>query len=204
MPNHSVNELPVVTRSPGRPRDESARLRIQEAAIDLLIEGGFLSLTCDAIAQRAGTSKATIYRWWPNKVQVVIDAFTETLSPSLPISSPENFEDFLRIQIPQFIQAVHGRNGRLLAAVVAAAQVVPEVHRAYIEHWIKPRRQVLRKLFRQYQANGSLTNAADPDMLIDTIYGALQMLLLVQPERMKASYAADYVQLLLHGLLRQS
>ena len=91
---------------PGRPRDEALRTRIQQAAASLLIEGGFLNLTTDAIAQRAGTSKATIYRWWPNKVQIVIDAFVDEFSPQLPIQTADTLEEFLSFHIGRFVKAI--------------------------------------------------------------------------------------------------
>ena len=55
------------TRGRGRPRDESARRRILNAALELMDTMAFAQITIEAIAERAGTSKATLYRWWPNK-----------------------------------------------------------------------------------------------------------------------------------------
>jgi len=195
---------PNSCKLPGRPRDEAARSRIQKAAIELLIEDGFLNLTCDAIAQRAGTSKATIYRWWPNKVQVVIDAFIEALSPELPMSTANTLEDFITLHVRQFIKAVNGQNGRLLAAILAAAQVVPEVHEAYLVHWFKPRRDLLRKELLQFQRSGQLAPEADIDASLDAMFGALHFVLMVQRNRLKPSYVEQLARVLLLGLQHTS
>ncbi len=197
---HIESTLPAA-KPPGRPRDESARTRIQQAAVELLIEDGFLNLTCDAIAQRAGTSKATIYRWWPNKVKVVIDAFTEALSPQLPLQPADTLEDFVTGHIQQFIKAVNGQNGRLLAAILAAAQIVPEVHEAYLTLWFKPRRELLHKILLQFQRSGQLSSKADIDATLDALFGALHFVLMVQGSRLKPSYTQQLTHILLHGIL---
>ena len=61
-------------RGRGRPRDEEARNRILASALALLEDLGFSNVTMDAIAERAAASKATIYRWWPNKAAVLVEA----------------------------------------------------------------------------------------------------------------------------------
>jgi AcrR family transcriptional regulator len=185
---------------PGRPRDESSRARIQQAAIELLIEGGFLNLTCDAIAQRSGASKATIYRWWPNKTHVVIDAFVSALSPHLQIFPADTLEEFVHIHVRQFIRAMSGQNGKLLAAVLAAAQVVPELHEAYLAHWLKPRRELLRQALLRFQQAGDLSAEVEIDTVIDALYGPLHMLLMVQRSRLQPAYAEKLSLILLHGV----
>ena len=187
-------------KPPGRPRDEATRVRIQEAAINLLIEGGFLNLTCDAIARRAETSKATIYRWWPNKVQVVIDAFVNTLSPLLPIHKASTIEEFVAIHVKQFVKAMSGQNGRLLSAVIAAAQVAPEVQAALISHWVRPRREILRKALLEFQHTGDLSREFDVELVLDAMYGPLHFILMVQRQRLTPSYAEKLAKILLRGL----
>lgn len=198
-----MNTTPNSTKLPGRPRDEAARVRIQEAAIELLIEGGYLNLTCDAIAQRAGTSKATIYRWWSNKVQVVIDAFVDAMSPRLQVYPADTLEDFVAVHVRQFIKAVHGQNGKLMAAILAASQVVPEVHEAYLAHWFQPRRELMHNALLRFQKNGSLPKQMDVDMVLDVLYGPLHMLLMVQHSRLKPGYAEQLTQILLTGIKNQ-
>ena len=136
-------------KPPGRPRDEAARGRIREAALELLEEVGFANVTCDAIAQRSGASKATIYRWWPNKAAVVIDAFVESVTPELPLRETRHARGVRHgPSAPVRQSAYPGATGGLLAAVIAAAQNDPEVEAAFLSHWIKPRRALSRKRCR--------------------------------------------------------
>ncbi|HYM80736.1 MAG TPA: helix-turn-helix domain-containing protein, partial [Candidatus Limnocylindria bacterium] len=58
----------------GRPRSEKARHAILDAAAELLLRRGLGAVSMDAVAERAGVSKATIYRWWPSKEMLALDA----------------------------------------------------------------------------------------------------------------------------------
>ena len=65
----------VEPRGPGRPRSEKARKAVIQSTLTLLKRVGFNELTIEAVAARAGVGKATVYRWWPNKAELVIAAF---------------------------------------------------------------------------------------------------------------------------------
>ena len=193
-------ESATCTRPPGRPRDEMACTRIREATVSLLEEVGFANVTCEAIAQRAGTSKATIYRWWPNKVAVVIDAFTRTLAPALPFHEADTLEEYVTANLRQFAKVISGRNGRLLSAIIAAAQDDPDVETAFLEHWIKPRRVVARKSLQQFQNRGLLPPEFDIEQVLDAMYGPFHFLLLVKHNKLSAAYAEKLAAIMLHGL----
>jgi len=195
VPQHELQ-----SKLPGRPRDEAARDRIRSATVSLLEEVGFANLTCDAIAQRAGTSKATIYRWWPNKVAVVIDAFVETLSPQLPLKQTETLEEYVETHLKLFAKGVSGRNGRLLAAVIAAAQNDPEVHAAFLAHWIKPRRTLSRLALRKFQDEGRLPKEFEIEQVLDSMYGPLHFLLMVRHNKLTPAYAEKLARILVCGL----
>jgi len=193
-------ESEAQVRPPGRPRDEAARERIRDAALQLLEEVGFANVTCDAIAQRSGTSKATIYRWWPNKAAVLIDAFVESVTPELPLRDPTTLEDYVTVHLRQFARVVAGRKGRLLAAVIAAAQNDPEVEAAFLSHWIKPRRALSRQAFQKLKDRGLMPENLDIEQVLDAMYGPLHFLLMVRHGKPTPAYAESLAALLLHGL----
>ncbi|MFT4306504.1 MAG: TetR/AcrR family transcriptional regulator [Microbacterium sp.] len=68
----------------GRPRSEESRRRILEATCDLLREGGLSGVSMDAISARARVSKQTLYRWWPSKSMIVLEAVLEGYEPPVP------------------------------------------------------------------------------------------------------------------------
>src|SRR5438309_8399521 len=125
LPKEAFDE--VSQRGRGRPRDEYARQRILESALALVEEVGFANTTTDAIAEKAGASKATIYRWWPNKAAVLLEALREAVAQELPFPDTGNLREDIRVQLRNFVKLLTGRRGRVFKAFVAAAQSDPEV-----------------------------------------------------------------------------
>jgi Bacterial regulatory proteins, tetR family len=81
---------------PGRPRSEQAERAIIEATLDLLAEVGIAALSVEQVAARAGVGKATIYRRWPNKEALIIDAAASLKSP-LPDVPGRSISEDLKI-----------------------------------------------------------------------------------------------------------
>ena len=91
----------TVPRGRGRPRDEEAKERILAAALEAVEELGFSTASIDAIADRAGASKATIYRWWPNKAALLIEALRDEVAHELPFPNTGDLhEDIRTIGVP--------------------------------------------------------------------------------------------------------
>src|SRR4051794_17680990 len=124
---HKENPVELPARGRGRPRDELARERILESALAIVEEVGFTNTTTDAIAERAGASKSTIYRWWPNKAAVVIEALQDQVSQERPFPNTGNLRLDIHQQLQNFIAFLTGRRGRLFMAFIAGAQSDPEV-----------------------------------------------------------------------------
>jgi AcrR family transcriptional regulator len=85
------------SRPPGRPRSERAHRAILQAANELLESEGFAAVTVEAIAERAGVSKATVYRWWPNRAAVVMDGFLSIVSSEVPFPHTGRAREDIRI-----------------------------------------------------------------------------------------------------------
>lgn len=185
----------------GRPRNEEVRTKIIEAALAMLEEGGYGKVTCDGIAQRAGCGKATIYRWWPNKAAVVINAFVESVSPELPNEKLDCLRDYVTGHMHRFTKMLMGRNGRILAAVIAAAQDDDEVAEAFLVHWLRPRRAVSRRILEQYQSEGQLPKDYDIETVLDGMYGPLHFMLMARHEKLSLEYAAGLSKVILGGLM---
>lgn len=193
--------LDETIRKPGRRRDQEVREKILKAAVELMEEAGYARVTCDAIAQRAGAGKATIYRWWPNKAAVVINAFVESVTPELPNEKLGSLEEYVTVHLRRFTKVLMGSKGRLLAAVIAAAQDDPEVEAAFLSHWMHPRRAVSRRILQQYKNEGMLPKDFDLEQVLDVMYGPLHFLLMVRHGKLSTGYAEKVAGVLLHGLM---
>src|SRR5215218_6510126 len=106
--------------SRGRPRDPRTRAAILAAARALLERGGLTAVTIEAIAAKAGVSRPTIYRYWPNAPAVAMAAFLEAASAPAAKTSRSPLAA-LRAQLHAVADAFAAPAGRSVAAMVAAA-----------------------------------------------------------------------------------
>ena len=141
-------------RGRGRPRCAAAKHRILEAGLELLEEAPFSEITTDAIAERAGASKATIYRWWPNKAAVLVEALRVRVAQEMPFPETGDLGEYIRLQLGNFVKLLTGRRGRVFKAFVVAAQSDPEVFEAFESVWRNPRRATVKAGLEQHRGKG--------------------------------------------------
>jgi AcrR family transcriptional regulator len=180
---------PSAARACGRPRSEACRRKILKAALELLEERGLRAMTIEAIADRAGTSKVTVYRWWSHKAAVVLEAILTEISPIMPYRESTSPLLALQNQMKTFARFLRGREGRLLAAVLAEGVLDPEVGQAFREHWVRPRREDAKKLLGRAIEAGELRGDADLETLLDGLFGPLYYRLLVNHAPLDPSFA---------------
>lgn len=114
--------------SAGRPLDPSRDAAILDAALALVAEVGYLGLTVDALAARAGTSKATIYRRWTNKHQVVVAAVGRYRAQQRSWSvDTGSLRDDLLAHAGRFVDSLSGYDGRLAIGLIQARSAHPEL-----------------------------------------------------------------------------
>jgi len=170
----------VRQRPPGRPRSERARKAVIRSTLALLKRSGFNELTIEAVAAHARVGKATIYRWWPNKADLVIDAFASVVEPELRFPSAGPVLESLHAQMKRWAVIFHSPLGQIVATVIGAGQSEPEILEAFRSHWVEPRRMEVRTLLQQAIASGELRADLDADTALDLLYGPLYMRLLVR------------------------
>ena len=163
-------------------------------------ETAFAQVTAEAIAERAGASKATLYRWWPNKAAVVIEAFSQAVAPDLPLRDTGSLRDDLTAQVRNFARVLSGPGGRMLRSFIVAARSDPDVAAAFRSIWSDPRRAAARAILRRKQGRGQLRQGADLDLVLDSLYGPLYYRFLVKNEPPSQKYAEALVGLVIQGL----
>src|ERR687891_847538 len=180
---------PHLTRRPGRPRSERATAAILRAAGELLDSRGLDGLSVDAIAARAGVSKATIYRWWPNKAAIVMDAVLSATAPQIPFPDTGSVREDLRQQMRSVVRLfTKTATGRALVALIAQSQHDAATATALHERFIAPRRTSAGDVLRRGIDRGELRPDLDVDTAIDTLYGALYYRLLVSGDPLTPRY----------------
>jgi AcrR family transcriptional regulator len=160
-------------RAPHR-RDENARLAVLQAADDLVAERGFGGVSIEGIAARAGVAKQTIYRWWPSKVDILLDTLVEDAAGPLAIapagSAVEGMRRYLR-SLARFL--VKDSSGKVLLALIGEAQHDPQTARVFHERYLDPQRERERELLRAGVASGELSADLDVDGALDALSGPI-------------------------------
>jgi AcrR family transcriptional regulator len=183
-------------RAPGRPRSERAHRAILRAANELLESDGFAAVTVEAIAERAGVSKATIYRWWPNRAAVVMDGFLSIVSSEVPFPHTGQAREDIRIHMRRLADAFGGKMGRTVAALIAEGQADPELAEALRSRWLSVRRAEAREILELGIERGELRVDLDPEVAVDVLYGPIYYRMLVGHAPLDDDFAdalADHV-----------
>jgi AcrR family transcriptional regulator len=184
------------SRPPGRPRSERAHRAILQAANELLENEGFAAVTVEAIAERAGVSKATIYRWWPNRAAVVMDGFLSIVSSEVPFPHTGHAREDIRIHMRRLAEAFSGNLGRTVAALIAEGQADPELAEALRSRWLSVRRTEAREILELGIERSELREDLDPEVAVDVLYGPIYYRMLVGHAPLDEDFAntlADHV-----------
>jgi AcrR family transcriptional regulator len=158
----------------GRPRSEKARHAILAAAMDLLLDRGLTAMSMDDVARRAGVSKATIYRWWPSKERLALDALaTEwaSISPDDQGDTGSLRDDLLARFRPWVEQLNRKPYARVVAGLVAATQTDAEFAQLYRQHFVQPRRDATRDVLLRAGERGEIAAGTDLEVALDLLYG---------------------------------
>jgi AcrR family transcriptional regulator len=190
----------AAARAPGRPRCDATRHAILGAAYDLLTEGGIKAFTIEAVAARAGSAKTTIYRWWPSKGALAIEAFLEANSSALAFPRSASAVADLRAQVRLLARAFAGQAGQVIAGLVAEMQGDEETRRAFLQSYVEPRRAEARRLLERGIASGELRADLDVDVTLDALYGAIYWRLLTRPKGLDEGWVDRMLDNALRGM----
>jgi AcrR family transcriptional regulator len=186
-------------RRPGRPRSEHADQAILSAALDLFAECGPDSLCIEQVAAKAGVGKATIYRRWPGKEDMLVDALA-TVGTKLPDPQGRSVRaDLIALLSAICRAATDPRRARLFALLQGEGKRYPRLMARYLATVVQPQREMVRSVLRRGVATGELRENTDIEaasFLLDgavlaSMYGAVPT---------DARYARRVVEELLRGL----
>jgi AcrR family transcriptional regulator len=188
-------------RSRGRPRDEGAKKRILDAALEMLAEFGFANTTAEGIAERAGASKATVYRWWPDKNAVLIEALCQAVAQELPLPDTGDLHEDIRLELRNFVRLLTSHRGPMFKAFIVAAQNEPEVGEIFQTIWREPRRRSVRMGLERHWAK-AVREGVDSDIVLDVICGALHYRLLMGREAVTEDYTDALADIVVKGIAK--
>jgi len=182
-------------------RSERARQAILDAALELCQEQSFAGLTMEGIAKRAGVGKQTIYRWWPSKAAILLEALTERATDTLEFPDTGDLVADLRTQMSLVVRAF---NDPMFAAysrgLIAAAQSDPEIAAAVVKSVIQPRVDSCVERIEKAQQAGAVRRELDPRDIVELLYAPLYYRLLLHTRPVSTDQVETVLSLTFAGI----
>jgi AcrR family transcriptional regulator len=161
------------TRARGRRRSVEAEASILKSALYLLERQPLRKVTVDAISRRAGVSKATIYKWWPNKSLVALDAYLAGMAEQVPLPDTGSAEQDFTEQLKHVMTFYTSPLGRLFCQFIAEGQSDPGFLALFRERFLFARRNTARVMWRRGVDRGEIREEVDGEIVLDLIYGPM-------------------------------
>jgi AcrR family transcriptional regulator len=185
----------------GRPRSQEADRAILAAALDLLASRGLAAMSIEEVAARAGVGKATIYRRWPSKGLLALDAFVMSFQAEQPLPDTGTLRGDLIAALTLWVRAVTGTAmGPMLTGLIAEAQHDPSLRAAWRERVLEPLRTQRRVMLDRAVARSEIPATVDREVVLDLFFGAAQHRLLLGHLPLTDDFIREVVDVILGGI----
>jgi len=160
-------------RGRGRPRSDVSRDQALNAAYDVLCEHGFSAVTYDIVAKRSGVARTTLYRHWPDRAAMVVDAFFTKTADLLVFPDTGSAREDFRQQIHALAAVLRGPVGGAIVAMVGALHDEPTISAALRERWLAPRQRWGFARLTRAKADGECRDGVHIPAALAAMYGPL-------------------------------
>jgi AcrR family transcriptional regulator len=178
-------------RLPGRPRSEEARKSILKAAYRLLRKSGVEGVSTHHIAEEAGVSTATLYRWWDTKEAILLDAYVEHHREQWPYPKTGSPLARLRQHAIRTTQFLKSEDGRVFLRLIMAIQEDTALRAALFEKLYLPRRAEARAVVEEAISMGELPPTTKIDLLIEFIHAPQFRRLFIGNDQLDEDFAVQ-------------
>jgi AcrR family transcriptional regulator len=194
----------IKSQSRGRPRSEESEEAILAATIQLLSERPLRDISMDEIARKAGVGKATIYKWWPTKAYVALDAFLRKTNRMLPMPDTGSLRRDILEVVRSLMVFYQSPAGHILGQFVAESQIDEEFASLFRERFLKPRREAARVFFVRGVERGEIDQHLNWELVLDLIYAPAIYRMIVGHAPLDVKIADEMVSILFGGLDNRS
>jgi AcrR family transcriptional regulator len=184
----------------GRRRSNASHDAILDATHALLEEIGFDKLSLEGVAARAGVGKATIYRWWPNKGVLAMEAFLRAVAPTISFPTTGSARDDITTQIHKVVKAYRGKPGRIAREMIGLGQFDQGTMRLFVEGYLEPRRLAAKAALQRGIAQREFRCTIDLDIVVDALYGPIFHRLVCAHAEINAPFVEAHVALVLDSI----
>lgn len=180
----------IPKRGRGKVRDEALRQTILQGAADLLLEAGYQGFTMEGVSARAGASKVTLYRWWPSKGALALDAYVHAVTDSIAFPVTDSPRLDVENQLALVIEGLTSTaSGRAIRELIGAAQTDPALKADLASRYIEPRRHLAAAAFARLFGWDPEERKRDLNLVTDQVYGAVYNRLLFGLEPLDRTFA---------------
>ncbi len=184
----------------GRPRSEESRRAILDATRRLLTHMPISKISIEAIAKKAGVGKTTIYRWWPNKQAVIMEAvFNQPGFQNFMPQSKDAFEG-VKTQVEKFCRQLGGKNGRIVAEIIGECQGDIEILKSLVKNFFQDRYNTLAFYLQKGKHEGQFRESLDLETAIDLILGPI-IFRLMSGQNIDEAFVRKITDMLQHALV---
>jgi AcrR family transcriptional regulator len=186
----------------GRHRSMEAEASILKATLYLLERKSLRQVTADAIARRAGVSKATIYKWWPNKSMVALDAYLGGMTERVVMPDTGSAQTDFMQQLQSVMAFYESPLGRLFCQFIAEGQSDAKFLALFRARFLYARRDSARVMWQRGVERGEIRKELDSEIVLDLIYGPMIFRLLAGHGSVSAHESKVMVEAVFAGIQR--
>ncbi len=176
----------------GRPRSEKSRKAILLATNKLLLQTSVQELSIESIAKKAKVGKTTIYRWWPNKTAVVMDALASQPGVQTPLPTASSHREAIVMQLEKLIRLVDSNNGQTIAQLFSEAQSSEISLGIFKDNLLEPLMDAIRYSIEEGQKNGEFRKDIDSSMAVDLLCGTIFFRLMAHPKDLDDTFRKSF------------
>ncbi|MBA3433376.1 MAG: TetR/AcrR family transcriptional regulator [Actinobacteria bacterium] len=189
------------SRERGRRRSERSHRAIIAATQELLVERGYREVTIEGIAARAGVGKQTIYRWWPSRAALVLEAYLSGADAVAPPAGGGTTRQEIRALLDWLIAVLaEPTGGHVVAGLVGDLQNDVDLAEGFHRDVVPARREGMVAALERGRERGDIRADAELEIAVDALHGAVFYRLLLSGEPLDADFVESLTRELLSGL----
>lgn len=176
----------------GRPRSQKSKQSILKATNSLLLHMSVQELSIEAIAKKAKVGKTTIYRWWPNKTAVVMDALVSQPGIQSPLPTPKNNADAIIMQLDKLIRLLDSKNGETIAQLFSEAQADEKAQKIFAGTFLTPLIDAIEYSIEQGITAKEFRASLNTKLAVDILCGPIFFRLMAHPAELDEEFRTTY------------
>ena len=188
------------SKSRGRQRSRESEEAILKTTLQLLKEKPLRDITVEAIARKAGVGKMTIYKWWPSKAYVALDALRKTMNKMVVIPDTGEAERDLAELLSSIMSFYSSSTGRIFSQFMAESQSDPEFATLFRDRFLKPRREAAGEVLDRAIRRGEIDHTLDRELVLDFLFGPMVLRLMTGHGPLNKTEADAMISTLLRGI----